>query len=410
MSAAAPSDPTSRTALGRRLTTAMADHHGATPWAVIDLEAFDANAADLARRAAGKPIRVASKSLRVPSLISRALAHPGFAGVLGFTVREALWLVAQGITDDVLVAYPSTDRSAIERLAADETARQAITLMVDDETHLDLIRSTTTPATPIRVAIDVDAGWRAGPLLLGPKRSPLRDLDQILVLARLIAADPRLNLVGLMTYEGQVAGVQDRPTSRRPDQVLRAAAVGGIKRRSMTQLAQRREAIDDAVRSIADLEFFNAGGSGSIEVSGADPAVTELSAGSGLLVPTLFDHYRSFRPRPAAFYGIPVVRVPGPGLVTVAGGGFLASGPAAADRAPTPWSPPSLALTGLEGAGEVQTPLTGPGTAGLQVGDIVWFRHAKSGELFEHVHEAHLIDGSRLHATVPTYRGCGAPW
>jgi D-serine deaminase-like pyridoxal phosphate-dependent protein len=42
-----------------------------TPIAVVDLDAFDANAADLVRRAGGKPVRVASKSIRVPALISR---------------------------------------------------------------------------------------------------------------------------------------------------------------------------------------------------------------------------------------------------------------------------------------------------------------------------------------------------
>ena len=74
---------------------------------VIDLDAFDANAADLVRRAGGKPIRVASKSLRVPALVQRALALPGFAGVLSYSLREALWLVREGVTDDVVMGYPT---------------------------------------------------------------------------------------------------------------------------------------------------------------------------------------------------------------------------------------------------------------------------------------------------------------
>ena len=79
----------------------------------MDLDAFDANAADLARRAGGKPVRVASKSLRVPALIERALAAPGFRGVLAYTLREALWLCEQGITDDIVVGYPTVDRAAL---------------------------------------------------------------------------------------------------------------------------------------------------------------------------------------------------------------------------------------------------------------------------------------------------------
>ena len=142
----------------------------------------------------------------------------------------------------------------------------------------------------------------------------------------------------------------------------------------------------------------------------ADPQVTEVAAGSGLLVPGLFDHYQSFEPRPAAFFGVPVVRRPGDGLVTVAGGGFIASGPVGKDRAPIPWAPPDLHLTGLEGAGEVQTPLAGPGAANLRIGDLVWFRHAKAGELAEHANVVHLLQGKEIRGQAPTYRGLGHAW
>jgi D-serine deaminase-like pyridoxal phosphate-dependent protein len=73
------------------------------PLAVLDLDAVDANAAELARRAAGTPIRVASKSLRVRALLDRVLARPGFEGILAYTLPEALWLVEHGARD-VLVA------------------------------------------------------------------------------------------------------------------------------------------------------------------------------------------------------------------------------------------------------------------------------------------------------------------
>ena len=168
--------------------------------------------------------------------------------------------------------------------------------------------------------------------------------------------------------------------------------------------------IASALHEVADLEFWNAGGSGSLETSAADPAVTELAAGSGLLVPGLFDHYRSFRPLPAAYFGVPVVRRPSGHVATVAGGGLVASGPAGRDRLPVPWAPPGLHLIGLEGAGEVQTPLGGPGASALLVGELVWFRHAKSGEVAEHVRDAHLLRGNEIVETVPTYRGTGNAW
>jgi len=395
--------------LARRLSDAVSTlDDAATPMVVVDRDAFDANADDLARRAAGTPIRVASKSLRIPALVERALAHDGFAGVLAYSLREALWLAANGVSDDVVLGYPSVDRGALRRLLADDHALSAVTLMVDDPVHLDLVDEVRRSAAgvAVRVAIDIDAGLRLGRSHVGPKRSPLHDPAEVLRFARHVIARPGFDLVGVMTYEGQVAGVPDDV----PRQRAKSAVVRRLKAASMTQLADRRGVIARELKELVDLEFWNGGGSGSIEATAADDAVTEVAAGSGLLAPTLFDHYQSFQPRPAAFYGLPVVRRPSDGIATVAGGGFVASGPAGKDRAPTPWAPPDLHLTGLEGAGEVQTPLTGPGVRGLSIGDWVWFRHAKSGELAEHTNAVHLVSGDAVVATVPSYRGLGCAW
>ena len=398
-------DAVARQRLAHRLGTAVAGlADPATPVVVVDLDAFDVNADDLVRRAAGKPVRVASKSVRVPALLRRALARDGFRGVLAYTLREALWLVAEGVSDDVVLGYPSVDLVALRRLVADEQARARVTLMVDCVEHLDLVDA-ADPAGPVRVAIDVDAGLRLGRAHVGPKRSPLADTAAVVALAREVVGRGFV-LAGVMTYEGQVAGVPDDV----PGQRARSFAVRRLKAASVGQLAGRRQQIAHALADVADLEFWNAGGSGSVETTVADPVVTEVASGSGLLVPGLFDHYRSFRPRPAAFFGVPVVRRPGPGTVTVAGGGFVASGAAGPDRLPLPWAPFGLHLTSLEGAGEVQTPLTGPGTRGLAIGDLVWFRHAKAGELAEHTGVVHLVEGDAVVASEPTYRGLGHAW
>ncbi|GAA4096828.1 amino acid deaminase/aldolase [Nocardioides kongjuensis] len=381
-----------------------------TPVFVVDLDAFDANAADLARRAGGTPIRVASKSIRVPALVSRALAADGFAGVLAYTLAEALWLADEDVCDDVVVAYPSVDRGALATLVASPRAASRITIMVDDVAHLDLVDSLrASTAVPVRVAIDVDAGLRWGGQAVGPKRSPLYDLGAITSLARTVIDRPGFQLVGVMTYEGQVAGVPDAV----PHQRARSAIVRRLKQLSVAQLHVRRAAIVEALDALegygdfTGLGFWNAGGSGSIESSAADPVVTEVTAGSGLLAPTLFDHYESFSPTPAAFFGLPVTRRPSADVATVHGGGLIASGPTGADRAPTPWAPAGLSLTGLEGAGEVQTPLVGANAGRLAIGDLVWFRHAKSGEPFEHGRTALLLQGERFVEEVPTYRGHG---
>ena len=377
-----------------------------TPTYVVDLDAFDTNAADLARRAGGKPVRVATKSLRVPALIERAAAAPGFAGVLTYALREALWLCEQGTSDDIVMGYPSVDRTALEQMTKSDAALATITLMVDDVRQLDLLDTVRPAGAPVRLAVDVDAGLHLGPAHLGPKRSPLGDAADVVELAREIGRRDGLRLVGVMTYEGQVAGVPDEVPRHR----FRSAAVRSVKKASVAQLADRRAEVASALHEVAELEFWNAGGSGSLETSAADPAVTELTAGSGLLVPGLFDHYRSFRPLPAAYFGVPVVRRPSGHVATVAGGGLVASGPAGHDRLPVPWAPPGLHLTTLEGAGEVQTPLAGPGASALLVGELVWFRHAKSGEVAEHVVEAHLLRGNEIVESVPTYRGTGYAW
>ncbi|HWJ83264.1 MAG TPA: amino acid deaminase/aldolase [Nocardioides sp.] len=373
------------------------------PFAVVDLDAFDANATDLVRRAAGKPIRVASKSVRARALLDRVLDRPGFRGVLAFTLPEALWLAERH--DDVVVGYPTVDATALARLAGDERAAARVTLMIDSLDHLDLVEKAAPDGAPIRVCLELDASLRlaGGRVHLGARRSPVHDARGAVALARAVADRPRFRLVGLMAYEGQIAGLGDN----RPGNPLARTAVRVMQRRSAAELAERRASVVAAVREVADLELVNGGGTGSLELTRAEPAVTEVAAGSGLLAPVLFDHYTRFRPRPAAYFALPVVRRPSPRHATVLGGGWIASGPVGEDRQPTPVWPAGLSLVPTEGAGEVQTPLTGAAARRLHVGDRVWFRHAKAGELCEHVDELHLVQEGRLVGTVPTYRGEG---
>jgi D-serine deaminase-like pyridoxal phosphate-dependent protein len=395
--------PSERDALRDRLDRATAKLD--PPVAAVDLAAFDANARALADRAAGKPIRLASKSVRCRALITRALATPGWRGVLAYSLAEAIWLVRGGVTDDALVAYPSVDRAAVAELTADADLAGAVTLMVDDPAQLDLVDSVAGPdrRPPVRVCLDLDASWRPlrGRLHVGVRRSPLHATDAAGRFAAAVAARTGFRLVGLMAYEAQIAGLGDAPASAARGLVIRA-----MQRRSYLDLLARRGAAVAAVSAHAELEFVNGGGTGSMAATAADPAVTEVAAGSGLYGPTLFDDYRAWRPTPAALFAVPVVRRPAPGIATVAGGGWIASGPAGADRLPRPWLPDGLRLVRAEGAGEVQTPLVGPGTDALAVGDRVWFRHAKAGELCEHVNELHLVDGVTA-SPVPTYRGEG---
>jgi D-serine deaminase-like pyridoxal phosphate-dependent protein len=387
--------------------------HLEPPFAVVDLAALRANGAAMTGRAGPKPIRLASKSVRCRDLMARVLATSGFRGILAFTLPEALWLAPwlaalPGEPGNILVGYPTADRTALARLAGDAGAAAAVTVMVDCAEHLDMIEKAAATAAdphPVRVCIDIDAGFLAlgGLLRAGARRSPVRTPAQAAALAAAIVARPGLRLSGLMAYEAQIAGVGDNPAGR----PAYAIALRYLQRRSAAELARRRAGIVAAVSQVAPLEFVNGGGTGSVEKTAAEPAVTEIGAGSGLYHSRLFDSYRSFRGQPAAFFALPVVRRPGPGVVTALGGGYAASGSAGPSRLPTPWLPAGLRLDGQEGAGEVQTPLLGAAAGQLRIGDRVWLRHAKAGELCERFNELHLIDGEAVVATVPTYRGEG---
>lgn len=371
------------------------------PVAAVDLAALRHNALDLVVRAGGVPIRVASKSVRVRGLLDAVLALPGYRGILAFTLPEALWLAETH--DDIVLGYPTADRAGLAALAADESAASRITLMVDDLAQLDLVDAVAAPGSraEIRVAIDADASWRAPGLgHIGVLRSPVHEPAEVAALARSIAARPGFRLVGLMMYEAQIAGQGDATGAG--DAVVRF-----VQRRSAAELGERRAAIVSALRDIVPLEFVNGGGTGSLEVTASDLAVTELTAGSGLLAGHLFDGYRAFDPAPAAAFGLEVVRKPAPDVATVLGGGWIASGPPAASRQPLPVWPEGLRTAPREGAGEVQTPLRGDAARQLRVGDRVWFRHAKSGELAERVDRYHVIEGGALIGELPTYRGEG---
>lgn len=372
--------------------------HLDAPFSVLDLDAALANAADMTRRAAGTPIRLASKSLRIRGLIEKVLELPGFSGILSFHLDEALWLVDEGTCTDILVAYPCANRAALTRWIGNDTYRSAVTLMIDSLEHLSLIDDLVTvhrPSTPLRVCLDIDASLKLGPVQLGALRSPIHTPRQAARLTREILRRDYLNLVGVMAYEGQIAGTADS-----------SQAIRLMKKASARELATRRGRIVAAIRDEgATLEFVNGGGTGSIESTRAEDAVTEIGAGSGIIGSALFDGYDAFHPTPAAWFVLPVVRRPNKKTVTVAGGGRIASGPPGKDRLPVVDWPHGLKMSPLEGPGEVQTPLIGKAAGSLELGDHVWFRASKAGEPNEFANDTVVVSGGKVIDVWPTYRG-----
>lgn len=367
------------------------------PFAALDVAALDANATDLARRAAGVPIRLASKSIRCRWVLERVLAKPGYAGVMAYSVREAVWLAGLGYRD-ILVAYPSVERSALRDLATTPEAAAAVTIMADSTEYLQFLRDAIpSGGAEIRLCLDVDASLRIGPVHMGVRRSPLRSGVRARRIAEEIDRVPGMRLVGLMFYDAQVAGMPDS-----------SAAVRLMKRRSVDDLLVRRSTVVNAVREVAGLEIVNGGGTGSLHITGQDRSLTELAAGSGLYGPALFDLYRDFTPDPAMVFALGVTRRPARRIVTAFSGGYIASGQAGESRLPRPTRPAGLSLLKPEGAGEVQTPVRGAAARRLAIGDRVWFRHAKAGEMCERFNTIQLVSpGVPESVPTPTYRGEG---
>ena len=381
------------------------------PFAFVDLDAVRSNAEVLGAQAAPLPVRIASKSIRSTSVLERVLGlNESFRGILSFTLPEALHLARRG-HEDIFVGYPTADRRALAELAllAAERPDTHPALIVDEPAHLDLIESAAgRGSAPIRVAIDIDPSWwpaRGRVARIGPKRSPIRTPEHAKRFAAEITERPGTRLVGAMAYEGHIAGVGDDI----PGRPVRSAAIRTMQSRSLDELRERLPGVIAAIREAAgtELEWVNAGGTGSLARSKKLGIATELTSGSGFYAPTLFDTYRSLELTPAAFFCLPIVRRPHPGVATALGGGYIASGAPGRDRLPQPYMPAGLSLDSDEAAGEVQTPLVGAAAKKLRVGDRVYMRHAKAGELCERFDTLYLIEGDSIADEVPTYRGEG---
>jgi D-serine deaminase-like pyridoxal phosphate-dependent protein len=379
--------------------------HEHLPLAYCDLDLLEANARDLIKRAGGLPIRLASKSIRCREILRRVQAlSPAFQGILCYSAAEAAHL-ADDSFKDLVVAYPTVDRHDLDLACAAIARGGEICLMVDDPAQLaPLSEAAARAGVTLPVAIDLDMSSSLPGLHFGVRRSPIHDEAGAVALADIIAGTPHLRLEGLMGYEAQLAGLQDLL----PGQRLKSVAVRALKRRSQPEIFARRAAVVAAIRARGHvLRFVNGGGTGSFEQTRTDPSVTELAAGSGLFGPTLFDGYSSFRPQPAAGFALPIVRRPTPAIYTCFGGGYIASGSPGRDRQPTPYLPRGASLLAAEGCGEVQTPVAYDGPEVLALGDPIFFRHAKAGELCEHFPELVLLAGAAVVGRAPTYRGDG---
>lgn len=373
------------------------------PAVLVDMELFEANLRALLARSGELPLRLATKSVRCVALLREALAFDARCqGLLCFHASEAARLASLGF-DDLVVAYPTVQRQPLREVCEQLRQGRRITLMVDDAAQVAHI-ATVAQEEQVRIplCLDVDMSWRLPGLNFGVFRSPVRSVEVALSCFAAIRAQRGVVLEGVMGYEAQIAGLGDAT----PGQRLRSALIRRLKAGSIPRLQALRSEVVAALRDAgAELRFVNGGGTGSLESTSADASVTEVTAGSGLYAPVLFDHYQAFRHQPAMVFALEVVRRPQPGIATCLGGGYIASGPAGEDRWPTPVWPAGLSLLANEGAGEVQTPVTGPVLP--EIGEPVVFRHAKAGELCERFEHLLLWRAGAVQSSTPTYRGEG---
>ena len=340
------------------------------PAAFVDLDAFDRNIDHFLqlrqRLAAQHSIRLATKSVRVPSLIQRVVdrGHP-FRGLMCYAASEAWFLAEQGF-DDLLLAYPTRQPADVALLRRIHDAGKCVRLVVDSLAAAEWVSQNMLGVSrPFELVLDVDMSYRlaAGRLHLGVRRSPVRTIGQVLQFLRAVDRLPSVRCRSLMAYEAQVAGLPDRNPFRKPEAPLARV----IRRRCASQVAQRRRSLADTLQDEGfALELFNGGGSGSVDTALAEPWLTEVTVGSGLLCSHLFSYYSNIAPQPACFFALPVVRASDPRYVTCAGGGYVASGEPGWDKVPLPCLPERVKLVRREGCGEVQTPLVLP--TGLQSG------------------------------------------
>jgi D-serine deaminase-like pyridoxal phosphate-dependent protein len=231
-----------------------------TPALIVDVPALDRNVQRMARVFADGPCRLRPhvKAHKTPEIARRQLAAGSVTGLTCATVSEAE--VVAPLCDDILIANEIVGPGKCDRVAALARDR-AITIAVDSAAGAELMADAARRASvTIGVLVDVNVGQNRCGVAPG--------LDA-LALARVVAATPGLALRGVMGYEGHVQPIPDRRERE----------------------SRAREAMQSLVTTAGLLrahgltcDIVSAGGTGTHDISGRFPGVTEIQAGSYALM------------------------------------------------------------------------------------------------------------------------------
>ena len=373
------------------------------PFAWVDMNALDANIDFVAGRT-DKAIRIATKSIRSTKLL-RYIAErlPKTAGFMTFTAAETVFLLEQGF-DHLLLGYPVMEERAVKKLLFQIRAGKDVTFMVD---HIEQVEFLERMAEGLDVAvpicIDINVSDNYGVLYFGTKRSPLDSYEKVAHFLYALSGK-RVEVHGIMAYEAQIAGVPDLPAGSTISKI-KSKLISQLKKSSIQSVGHAHDDTLSIIRHLNKPHFINGGGSGSIDSTNRLD-VTEITVGSAFLAPALFDRYHSLALEKASGFALSVVRQFDEETFVCQGGGYIASGAPGMDRLPVFYEEGRFRFLSLEGAGEVQTPIADSRKA-LQIGDTVYFRHAKAGELCERFPALHVIRGDDHIGTYSTYRGDG---
>lgn len=375
------------------------------PSAFLDLEIFTSNIKSIAKRAKGKNIRIASKSIRNLAAMKYIFAQSEvFKGIMCFTGEEAVYLYENGF-DDLLIAYPIVDERILRKICQLTQSAATIIVMIDCEEHLTLLEKIAKEeAGYFLVCIDIDLSTNYAGLHFGVHRSPLRTTKKVIDFIEQVLANNFVQLDGLMGYEAQIAGVTDQD----PEQKIRSTVIRQLKSRATKAIKRKRKQIHRYLKkNNIKLRFVNGGGTGSLHETAKDGTVTEVTVGSGFYQSHLFDKYLHINLQPALAFAVEITRKPEKNIYTCYGGGYVASGAAGKDKLPEIYLPEGAQVTENEGVGEVQTPVIYKGKRQLQLGDTIIFRHSKAGEICERFQELDIVQDGQLIDKWETYRGDG---
>ncbi len=240
-----------RSAIGR------SRHDLVTPALILDLDVARRNIATMAEYMHTVPakLRPHIKVHKSPELARMQMEAGEAIGLTTATVWEAVVMVRGGI-DDILIANEVVGKEKIRALA--ELASDArITVAIDNAQNAEeLSVAALAVGSTLGVLIDLDVGM---------ERCGVRTKEEALDLAEAVSKLPGLRLDGMMGYEGHCM--------LEPDPDLRV-------RKAHAAMDKLMDAVDFLAQAGFESKVISAGGTGTYNITGAHPRVTELQAGS----------------------------------------------------------------------------------------------------------------------------------